>query len=200
MKVYGYCEKCNGQLIEGKAILTGSSKLFKGTNKYLVCNHCGAVGLYNESLETIFNIDRHKDNESVIAELTNLLQELDMEIVEQKEEYINEDDILYSNEEAKETPKEHELSNCSGSCATCPGCSSFCDEDDDEGDYYEEVPEVEEVFNYEKYIFVHNKVSGDVSLLAKDDISILGDISKYDFFILDPVAVRPVTTYEIVKK
>jgi hypothetical protein len=210
MKLFGSCEKCEALLEEGKAILTQPSKLFKGTNRYLICNECGAVSLYNESLGSIFNIDKFKDNQNVINEISELLEKLNMEIIDTTEEIIEsieEEDILYNNEEV---PKEHELANCSGSCATCPGCSGHHEEHHEcecGGECNGECngncsckDEEECDFEYDRYIFAYNKASGDVSLLAKEDISILGDINKYDFFVLEPVKVKPVTTYEIIKK
>lgn len=203
MKLFGSCEKCEALLEEGKAILTQPSKLFKGTNRYLICNECGAVSLYNESLGSIFNIDKFKNNENVINEISELLEKLNMEIIDTAEEIIEsieEEDILYNNEEIL---KEHELANCSGSCATCAGCSRH--EEDRECECGEEYNDDcnckdEYDFEYNRYIFAHNKISGDVSLLAKEDISILGELNKYEFFVLEPVEVKPVTTYEIIKK
>jgi len=204
MKLFGSCEKCEALLEEGKAILTQPSKLFKGTNRYLICNECGAVSLYNESLESIFNIDKFKNNENVINEISELLEKLNMEIIDTAEEIIEsieEEDILYNNEEV---PKEHELANCSGSCATCAGCSGHEEEDHEcecGGECNGDCSCKDEYdFEYDRYIFAHNKISGDVSLLAKEDISILGELNKYEFFVLEPVEVKPVTTYEIIKK
>ena len=206
MRIFGTCEKCKNELKEGVAILTQPSKLFKGTNKYLVCNECGAVSLYNESLGTIFNIDKHKDNESVLNELTELLEELNMEIVDSGDEHaddtVKEEDILYCKEELDNLIEDalEEACKCAGSCEGCSGscgeCSGSCGGCSGSCECHKEP----EVFNHEDYVFVFDKVSEDVSLLAKKDISILGDINKYSFFALEPVLVKPVTTYEIIKK
>lgn len=186
---YGTCEKCGNELIEGKAVITQSSKIFKGTNKYLVCDKCGAVSLYNESLNSMFNIDKYKNNEAILDELSELLQDLNMEIANKEEEvldnYLEEDDILYNNDEVLEE-NEHQ---CSGSCSTCESCSGDCGHHEHE----------EEAFDHEKYIFAYNKQTEEVSLLAIADLSILGDVHQFDFFVLEPVTIKPVTTYEIIK-
>jgi hypothetical protein len=196
------CEKCGARL-DNNCAVTPISKIFKGTNRYMICETCGYVSLYNESLDLVFNIDKYNNDTEIMNEISEYLDMIDMKIVEpelatENNEITEEDDdILLSTEESREALNKllEEISHsCSGDCSSCTNCSGNCDchENKEATDYVD--------FNADNFILAFNPETKDIGLLQTDSLAELGDISKYRFYSLSEVEVRPVVTYEIIKK
>ena len=188
--VFGFCPDCVNKLTDDSALVTKTSSIFKGNNRYIMCKNCQQVLLYNDDRDMIFDLAEYQNDENVLKEINQLLSEIDNNY---------------------EVPVE---SSCTGDCSKCSSCSSeteyqgyFSNKDKrhrkqqqatvEEKDHTDEQDKfMINVALANGFLAVNKKDPSQKKLLVEEDLGLV-KVDEWIFFELVPVIIEAVTTYKI---
>jgi hypothetical protein len=187
---FGFCPDCTNKLTDDSALVTKSSSIFKGNNRYIMCKNCNQVLLYNGDRDMIFDLSEYQTDENVLKEINDLLSEIDNNY---------------------EVPIE---SSCSGDCSKCESCQSekeyqgyFSNKEKRSHHQQQQQqtpvePQVEEdaavisATLANGFLAVNKKDPTQKKLLIEEDLGTV-QVDEWIFFELVPVIIEAVTTYKI---
>lgn len=187
---FGFCPDCTNKLTDDSALVTKSSSIFKGNNRYIMCKNCNQVLLYNGDRDMLFDLSDYQNDEDVLKEINDLLSEIDNNY---------------------EVPIE---SSCSGDCSECNSCESEKEYQgyfsNKEKRYHQQhqqqqtpvEPQVEEdaavisATLANGFLAVNKKDPTQKKLLIEEDLGTV-QVDEWIFFELVPVIIEAVTTYKI---
>lgn len=185
---FGFCPDCTNKLTDDSALVTKSSSIFKGNNRYIMCKNCNQVLLYNGDRDMLFDLSEYQNDENVLKEINDLLSEIDNNY---------------------EVPIE---SSCSGDCSKCSSCQSekefqgyFSNKEKRHHQQQQQTPvesQVEEdaavisATLANGFLAVNKKDPTQKKLLIEEDLGTV-QVDEWIFFELVPVIIEAVTTYKI---
>ena len=174
--VKGYCPTCQNDLSKSENVMvTKESEIFKGHNVYVMCKGCGLVMVYNEKRNSLFSLDRFKDDEEVVKEIQRLLEEQTTEEI--KVQTIDEE------------------SNC---CGDCTNCTKSCESKTIE-EYYkvdEKVKDKEPV-DLNGVLYMVHKRTDERRFISSEDLHLVDNIDDWLFYEFQQVMIEPVISYKI---
>ena len=185
---FGFCPDCTNKLTDDSALITKSSNIFKGHNRYIMCKNCNQVLLYNEDRDMLFDLSDYQNDENVLKEINELLSEIDNNY---------------------EVPIE---SSCPGDCSKCESCQSEkeyqgyfsnkekrCHHQQQQAPVEPQIEEDAAVISAtlaNGFLAVNKKDPTQKKLLIEEDLGTV-QVDEWIFFELVPVIIEAVTTYKI---
>ncbi len=170
--VKGYCPTCQNDLSKSENVMvTKESEIFKGHNVYVMCKGCGLVMVYNEKRDSLFSLDRFKDDEEVVEEIQRLLEEQAVNC---------------------EVPEE------TGCCGNCASCTQMCDNKTLEEHYkINETVEDKEPVDLDGVLYMVHKRTDERRFISSEDLHLVDNIDDWLFYEFQQVMIEPVVSYKI---